>query len=204
MEDKVSRDRVEKVVFLHRNKLNLSHIQLLRNPEYFKELEGFQPLNHLKRGGYVYENEVTQKGKDLLKSFLEVEYQDKFSVRGKVQVVKGLYTNEFEEFWKEFPSTDTFTYGGKSFLGTRSFKVDKHKCQNRYNELLKEYSHQEVMQALKVIISIYKNRSIKEGKNSMNFFPNSYSYLNRVDIKTYSGMEELPEPQEEKVDTGFV
>lgn len=204
MADKVKLDRTEKIVVLHRNRLNLTHIHLLRTPEHYEALGDFQPLNHLVREGYIYNNKVTEKGKDLLKLFKETEYEGSFSTRGRATTVEPEYTPEFLEFWDKFPSNDTFKYGGKMFVGTRSFKVKKSQCYSRFNKLLEKYSYRDIIHGTAVIVSIFKNRSIKEGKNIMTYMSNTYTFLDQEKFEPYIHLKVIPEPQPEKVQVGFV
>lgn len=199
-----NKHRTEKVVFLHKNKLNLTHIHLLRHPEHFEELGNFTPLNHLKKWGYVHNNAVTEKGKDLLEEFKGITYNGEFSTRKKVGRKKKEYSKDFLEFWKEFPSTNTYKYGGKSFVGTRTLRVNKDGCQLKYNEALEEFTPHQILHGLKVYLSIMKARSIKENTNTLQYMPNSHRFLNERIFEDYIDLKVVPEPPKEKIKTSFV
>ena len=64
------------------------------------------------------EEKLTTVGKDLLLFVDESTTEKKF-------VKKKPKSTYFEEWWKEYPSTDTFKYKGKSFKGTRAIRKDK-------------------------------------------------------------------------------
>ena len=61
------------------------------------------------------EEKLTTVGKDLLLFVDESTTEKKF-------VKKKPKSTYFEEWWKEYPSTDTFKYKGKSFKGTRAIR----------------------------------------------------------------------------------
>ena len=76
------------------------------------------------------EEKLTTVGKDLLLFVDESTTEKKF-------VKKKPKSTYFEEWWKEYPSTDTFKYKGKSFKGTRAIRKDKNSCSSCVRVLLR-------------------------------------------------------------------
>jgi len=129
----------------------------------------------LKRKGLITESEdkITTMGTELL-VFLETKDP------GKI-VKKKVDTSIFEEWWKAFPGTDTFTHKGKAFSGSRSMRVSKDDCRIKFDKILLEgeYTAQDLIEALKFDVLQKKEASVDQGKNKLTYMQNSLTYLNQ-------------------------
>lgn len=138
----------------------------------------------LLRKGYINEQGIVLvKGKELLDMVKHTKPR---------QIEKNIKQTitPFDEWWTTYPGTDTFDYNGRVFMGTRSLRAKKEECRLSYNKLLNGglYSHQELLNALKLEIEYKKADSYKTGQNKMAFMKNSLSYLNQ---QAFEGFVEL-------------
>ena len=70
------------------------------------------------------EEKLTTAGKDLLK-FVETTDNKKIIKRKPV-------TTDFEEWWKNYPTTDTWTLDQHSYKGTRALRRGKEECRRKF------------------------------------------------------------------------
>lgn len=149
----------------------------------------------LVRKGLITETEdkLTTLGIDLLQ-FIKSEESTKI-------VKKKPATTEFEEWWKEYPGTDTFVYKGKKFTGSRSLRRDKDECRLRFDKILLEgeYTATQLIEALKFDVLQKKENSVKTGTNRLAYMQSSNTYLNQRSyepfielIKEGAKIEEAP------------
>lgn len=96
-------------------------------------------------------------------------------------VKKKQNSNDFDEWWKAYPGTDTFTHKNQSFTGTRSMRVKKDDCKLKLNNILAEgeYTIQEMIAALQYEVLQKKENSVKTKTNRLTFMQNSLTYLNQ-------------------------
>ena len=136
------------------------------------------------------DEKLTIEGKNLLKF---VNADDKLA---KIVKRKPL-TTDFEEWWKNYPSTDSFTYKHKTFKGSRSLRRAKNDCKIKFKAILNEgdYTAQQLIDALKYEVKVKMERSIREGKNLMSYMQGSVPYLNQ---RTFEGFIELMESEKDK------
>lgn len=128
----------------------------------------------LVRKGLITEDErITTIGKDLLE-FLKTKEEVKF-------VKKKSSNDEFTLWWETFPGTDTFTYKGRKFTGSRALRPAKEECRIKFNKIIIEgdYTASQLIAALQYEINQKKEASIKEGRNKLTFMQNSLTYLNQ-------------------------
>ena len=127
-----------------------------------------------RKGLITEEQKITQTGKELL-AFLEEDSKVEKIVKKTVDVVN------FESWWKAYPGTDTFSYQGKSFAGTRSLRVKKEDCKLKFNKILEEgeYTASELIDALTFEVGQKKQTSVLEKTNKLKFMQNSLTYLNQ-------------------------
>jgi len=99
-------------------------------------------------------------------------------------------SSKFEEWWKEFPSTDTFEYKGKLFSGCRNLRQGKDDCRIKFDKILLEGEHsaQILIDALKFDILNKRENSLKTGINKLTYLQNSLTYLNQ---RSYEGSIDL-------------
>ncbi len=132
----------------------------------------FQTIS--RKGLCTEDGHITISGKELLNSLKE---EKEIPIRKKRNVEKN--NDEFEKFWTTFPSTDTFSYKGKTFQGTRSLKAKKEECKIKLKAILNEgeYTIDEICKAIELEILQKKENSIKTGTNKLSFMQNSCTFL---------------------------
>ena len=130
------------------------------------------------------EEKLTTAGKDLLK-FVETTDNKKIIKRKPV-------TTDFEEWWKNYPTTDTWTLDQHSYKGTRALRRGKEECRRKFKSIIQEgeYTAQQLIKALDYEVNQKVQRSIKERKNIMSFMQGSITYLNQ---RTFEAFIELME-----------
>jgi hypothetical protein len=127
----------------------------------------------VRKGLITEDGAVSTVGKELLE-FLQTEGEDVKLVRRKVD-------DDFDRWWKAYPGTDTFTYKGKSFTGSRSMRVKKDECKVKLKKILEEgeYTIDDLIAALEFEVLQKKENSLKTGTNKLTFQQNSLTYLNQ-------------------------
>ena len=137
------------------------------------------------------DEKITIEGKDLL-DFIS---SDDNTPSPKMIKRKPVVT-EFEEWWKNYPSTDSFTYKHKTFKGSRSLRRAKNDCKAKFKAILNEgdYTAQQLIGALKYEVNVKVERSLREGKNLMSYMQGSVPYLNQ---RTFEGFIELMESEKD-------
>ena len=93
----------------------------------------------------------------------------------------------FEKWWAAYPSTNTFKYKGKTFIGERSMRVKRDDCQISINKILLEgkYTIDLLIQALNYEVIQKKEASIKQNSNKLTYMHNSLTYLNQRDFESF-------------------
>lgn len=126
-----------------------------------------------RKGLITSEYKITETGTKLLE-YLKAKTRQKF-VKPKISA------QEFDDWWDAYPGTDSFVHAGKKFQGSRSLRSAKEDCRVRFNVILseKEYTAQELIDAMKHDVLLKKEASIKENKNKLSFMQNSLTYLNQ-------------------------
>jgi hypothetical protein len=133
----------------------------------------------VRKGLITKENKLTTQGIELLK-FVESEQP--------IKIVKTTAANvQFEEWWKTFPGTDTFTHKGKRFEGSRSLRQNKEECKIRFDKIVLEgeYTVAQLIEALKFDVLQKKENSVKTGNNKLTFMQNSLTYLNQRSFEPF-------------------
>lgn len=126
------------------------------------------------RKGLVSDSDkITTQGEELLK-FIESKEETKIVKRKPA-------TSEFEEWWKVYPGTDTFTHSGKKFTGNRGLRQNKDECRLKFDKILLEgeYTAADLIAALKFDVEQKKENSVKLGTNKLTYMQNSLTYLNQ-------------------------
>jgi len=138
------------------------------------------------------EEKLTPVGESLLK-FVNNKKKKKIIKRKPV-------TTEFEEWWKNYPPTDSFEVNGKVFKGTRALRRGKEECRRKFKAILEEgdYTAEQLTKALKYEVERKIERSLKERKNCMSFMQGSIPYLNQ---RTFEGFIELMEQDKDREPT---
>lgn len=132
----------------------------------------------VRKGLITEEGALTTIGVELL-VFLDSKEQTK--------LIKKKSTSDFELWYKEFPGTDTFTYKGKTFSGSRSLRQNPIDCRLKFDKILLEgeYTAQELIDALKFDVLQKKEASLKENTNKLKYMQNSLTYLNQRSYEPY-------------------
>ena len=180
-------------VELIKKSYSLDHVYLLKMVEQQQDLSEFRKESmkfdsmyfSLIRKGLITEDEkLTIQGIELLK-FIESKERKKI-VKHKASV------QEFEDWWKAFPGTDTFTHKGKSFRGSRTLRQAKDDCKVKFNKILLEgeYTSEQLIKALEYDVLQKKEMSVIQNTNKLTYMQNSLTYLNQ---RSYEAFIELIE-----------
>ena len=134
------------------------------------------------------EEKLTIVGKDLLK-YIQGDISSKALKRKPI-------TTDFEEWWKNYPTTDTWTLDAHKFKGTRALRRGKEECRRKFKAIIEEgdYTATQLIKALKYEVNQKVQRSIKERKNIMTFMQGSIPYLNQ---RTFEAFIELMEQEKD-------
>jgi hypothetical protein len=141
-------------------------------------------------------DELTLIGKELLE-FIDTPMINKF-VKRKPDA------NDFDNWWKAFPGTDSFTYKDKTFAGSRTLRQNKEGCKLKFDKILLEgeYTAQEMIDALEYDILQKKENSIKQKANKLTFMQNSLTYLNQRSFEPFIELIKQGKQINEAQDTG--
>ena len=125
----------------------------------------------IRKGLITEEGALTTIGVELL-VFLDSKEEKKF-------VKKKSSTTDFEQWYKAFPGTDTFTHKDKTFLGSRTLRQNPIDCRLKFDKILLEgeYTATELIEALKFDVLQKKEASIKENTNKLKYMQGSLTYL---------------------------
>jgi hypothetical protein len=125
----------------------------------------------IRRGWITAEEKITTIGQELL-VFIDSKETAKLLRRKPA-------TDEFNEWWNHFPSTNNFQYKGKTFTGERALKKNKDECRLKFDKILIEgdFSAQQLIKALDYEVAQKKEKSLKTGENKLSYMINSLSYL---------------------------
>lgn len=133
------------------------------------------------RKGLITDNgeKLTTIGKELL-TFIDTE--DKIKIIKKKSSV-----DDFDEWWKSFPGTDTFIYKNKKFTGSRSLRQNKEDCKVKFNKIIIEgdYTAKQLINALNYDVEQKKEASFKQGTNKLTYMQNSLTYLNQRSFEPF-------------------
>ena len=158
--------------------------------------------------GMIRKGILTENGKITLSGSAVLEILNKEEVKTPLTRKIPDKTDDFERWWKAYPGTDTFTYKGKSFSGTRSMRVKKDDCKLKFTKILNEgeYTADEMIAALQLEVEQKKDNSVKAGENKLKYMQNSLTYLNQRTFEPYielikEGVNNTPSPS---IPTGSV
>jgi hypothetical protein len=132
----------------------------------------------LRKGLITDDGKSTTHGVELL-LFLES--------KGQKKIIKKKTVTEFEQWYKTFPGTDTFTIKGKTFEGSRNLRQNPDDCRVRFDKILLEgeYTSKQLIDALNLDVSQKKLASFKENTNKLKYMQNSLTYLNQRSYEPY-------------------
>ena len=106
--------------------------------------------------------------------------------------------DDFKKFWDAFPSTDTFTYNGVKFEGTRALKTNKEECKIKFNAIINEggYSVNDIVGAVEYDVLQKKKNSFNTKQNKLTFIQNSLTYLRQRSFEPF--IELMKQEQKEQ------
>jgi len=125
------------------------------------------------------DDKLTTLGRDLL---------DFLNIKGEAKIIRRRpATTDFEEWWKNYPGTDSFEYKSKKFTGTRAIRKGKDECRLKFDKILLEgeYTAAQLIAALSFEILQKKESSLQTSSNRMTFMQNSVTYLNQRAYEPY-------------------
>lgn len=174
------------VLWLHDNKISVSHLIFLQ--EYYKGTQDFLPVRHrlktdLERFGFVYDNEITPKGKDLV--FQAENWEGVYTPPNKK--VKKEYSQDFLTFWDNYPATDSFTLDGEDFQGLRTLRKNKDQTYTKYQQVTKHVNPQELLEALLYEVEFRKHDSLKKRQNQLTFMSGVDIWLKNRKFEMFLG-----------------
>ena len=137
----------------------------------------------VRKGLITDDDKLTLSGHELL-TFLATRGKAKKIIKRKPA------TTEFEDWWKAYPGTDTFTHKGKSFTGNRTLKSGRDECRLKFDKILLEgeYTAAQLIDALNFDVLQKKEASVKQMGNKLTYMQNSLTYLNQ---RSYEPIIEL-------------
>lgn len=96
-------------------------------------------------------------------------------------------TSEFDMWWNAYPSTDTFEYKGRKFVGSRSLRQGKDDCRIKFDKILIEgdYTADTLIKALKVEVEQKIESSYRTGTNKLSYMQNSLTYLRQRTFESF-------------------
>lgn len=130
----------------------------------------------VRRKGLLSENfKITLIGKSVL-GFLDEKGEPEMKL-----VKSKIVSNDFDDWWKAYPGTDTFSHKKIDFTGTRSMRAKKDDCKLKLKNILAEgeYTIKEMIAALEYEVLQKKENSVKTKTNRLTFMQNSLTYLNQ-------------------------
>ena len=147
------------------------------------------------RKGLVSEDDklITLLGEELLK----VAQSESFK-----KIMKPIVSSsDFEEFWKNYPPTDTFVYEGKRFEGSRTLRINKQGCKLKFEQIVLEGEHSasQIIEALKFDVEQKVKRSYKTKENKLSYMQNSLTYLNQRSYEAIIAQMKVSEDGEQNV-----
>jgi len=132
-----------------------------------------------RKGLVTEEGGITLLGKSML-DFLQEE---------SVTEIEKIIIPEscFDDWWKVYPGTDTFTHKNVKFTGSRGLRQKKEECKVKFIKILEEgtYTCDELIAALDFEIKQRKENSVKTGVNRIMYMQSSITYLNQRTFESF-------------------
>lgn len=125
----------------------------------------------LRKALITTDNELTTTGTDLI-IFMNTPATKKLPKRPDGE-------SDFMKWWTAFPSTDKFEHEGYTYAGTRSLKSRKDDCRIMFDKVIIEgkYTVEELIKAVEHEVAMKKAKSVRTGKNQLQFMKNTHAYL---------------------------
>ncbi len=153
---------------------------------------GFIGLNDDELGFELSHNlHVTDRGEEVL-STLKQDYEALQNM--SVTFDKTNFEVKFNEFWDSFPTSDKYL----GYPRTRVLRSDQEHVKKSYRKILQDYSHDEIMKALKAEVQMRKNNSTSKDYSNFKYMKAIATWLN---TKEFLAINELmKEDNIEKID----
>lgn len=137
-------------------------------------------LQNINRKNLINDGKLTLEGKSVMDFLSNVDVETKF-------VKKKADEDWFNNWWKAYPASDTFTYNGRTFNGSRALRTKKDDCKAKLNKILLEgdYTIEDLIDAIKLETHQKAEMSVKTGQNKMSYMQNSMTYLNQRTFESY-------------------
>jgi len=134
----------------------------------------------MRKGLATEENKITISGQQLI-DFITT------NTKGSRIVKKRTPDEIFDKFWNAFPPSDTFTYKGVKFQGSRALRINKENCRTKLNAILNEGEHSidTIVEAIKEDVKSKTEMSLKTRINKLSYMQNSLTYLNQRSYEPY-------------------
>ena len=185
---------------------NLDLIYLLKlidagvdvSPMYEESMKISNLYHGLIRKGLLSKDDekLTLEAKDLI-DYIKSEENNK----EPLQIIKRKpLVTDFEEWWKNYPTTDSFTYKNKKFKGSRALRRGKPQCKAKFEAIINEgdYTAEQLIKALNYEVKLKLEASIKENKNNMRYMQGSVTYLNQRTFESFIDLAEESENEPEQ------
>ncbi len=151
-------------------------LELLYNKENIWEISQTRVkilIAGLIRKDLINTNGLTESGLVYYNGFYSCPEQE--TALGKIIPKEDL----FEKWWKEYPPNDGFKVGNMVFDVTRSLKLKKEECRQKFNRIVVDgTSAERLINALKSEVVAKKNRSLIKKENQLTYMPGTLPYLN--------------------------
>lgn len=132
-----------------------------------------------RKGLITDDGKISLTGQELL-TFMDSKDELKF-------IKKKPLSSDFESWWKAYPGTDTFTYKGQKFSGSRSLRAAKEDCRIKFEKILNEgeYTAAMLIKALEYDVKQKQENSVLNKTNKLMYMQNSLTYLNQRSFEPF-------------------
>lgn len=120
-------------------------------------------LKKLEYYGYILHDKVTSKGEELIGELLR-------AMGSTTPTITNSAEDKFNEIWLAFPKDDSTDV----FPKTRLIRYNKDKTKRDYLTALREYSHEELLKAVKAEVS---SRSVMSKDNMLKYMKSSHNWF---------------------------
>lgn len=110
--------------------------------------------------------------------------------RNEVEKKREAREEDFDRWWKTYPSSDHFEHKGKEFKGSRALRIYKEKCRIAFHQIINEgeVTADDLIRSLEYEIWSKKEESVRIKENKMSYMRNTHSYLSS---RMYEGFLEV-------------
>ena len=172
------------ITWLSANHLSLDHYRYLEAVAKEEEVGSNKWMRHLEKHGFVFNHEITERGKEILSIVPHLKGNAPLT---KEKKVKKEYHPDFKKWLEAFPKSDNFEYQGRKFTGTRNLHSKLPESETLFLNILKEgkYSLDDMLKALHIELAIRRQKSFEKGTNEFSFMSGTSPYLNQRKFEIY-------------------